>query len=112
MNTVEVLTEVNARDFVLERAGDNMHFEQVGASLPAAGNSSQSHSYTVTDHNVPNGVWYYRFKETDNDGKTTYTKMNRITIMKKATVEIYPNPATSIVTIKGGAKRVYIVNMM
>jgi hypothetical protein len=84
VNEVRTSQEQNSRDFILERSSDGLNFSQVGATLPAAGNSSDTRSYSITDHNVPAGTWYYRFKETDLDGKTTYTKTNHVTIKNLA----------------------------
>ncbi|MBK9637564.1 MAG: T9SS type A sorting domain-containing protein [Bacteroidetes bacterium] len=61
-------SEKNSDFFSVERSRDNKNFEEI-QKVTAAGNSSNSRSYEVMDHNPYLGTSYYRLTQTDFDGK-------------------------------------------
>jgi hypothetical protein len=99
INVVRTSQEQNSRDFILERSANAVNFDQVGPTLLAAGNSNDVRSYTITDNDVPAGIRYYRFKETDIDGKTTYTKVNKVQINNTNKISLSPNPTSDMLNI-------------
>ena len=44
---------------------------------------------------------FYRLKMVDKDGKFTYSKIEKVNMVKMNTVRVFPNPATNIVTLQG-----------
>lgn len=95
-------TEENNRDFTIERSENSKTWSAIGVvtSKALSGNSSERLNYSFID-NTPAGTEYYRLKQTDRDGKTTYSAS--VAIQSKATsaVRIYPNPATTTIQISG-----------
>lgn len=64
--------EENTRDFTIERSTDDKTFTAIGI-VAAAGNSNTYHTYSFID--VAPGQYnnYYRLRQSDLDGKFTYT---------------------------------------
>jgi hypothetical protein len=85
--------EINNDYFTLEHSSDGIHFSEI-AKLTGAGNSTSELSYTSDDLHPFFDLTYYRLKQTDFDGKFTYS--NTIVISNKSVrslVSITPNPA-------------------
>ena len=64
-------SEINTKNFVVERSTDGVHFSALG-TVAAAGNSNTAHQYQFTDANALNAgasTLYYRLRLVDNDGK-------------------------------------------
>jgi hypothetical protein len=96
-------TEQNNKGFSIERSEDSKNWHTIGSLLSKAqnGNSSEKLTYSFTD-NAPNaGVEYYRLKQTDRDGKVTYSTSISVNSNAGVTVKIYPNPATETINISG-----------
>ncbi|MBI2271871.1 MAG: T9SS type A sorting domain-containing protein [Bacteroidetes bacterium] len=88
-------TETNNDYFTVERSRDGIHnFEQV-ATVKGAGNSSKLLTYSTQDLNPLNGLSYYRLKQTDFDGKYTYSRLESVVFSDlQEAFYIFPNPAT------------------
>jgi hypothetical protein len=89
----ETSAETNNQRFEVERSLNVQHgFEFVG-TVDAAGNTGGK--YRFRDLNRWSQITYYRLKQIDNDGTSTYS---RIISVKGAWVELsilaYPNPGT------------------
>lgn len=66
-------TETNNNYFTIERSIDNNNFDKV-KTIEGAGNSTNVNNYATVDDNPMTGISYYRLKQTDFDGKFTYSK--------------------------------------
>ena len=94
-------TEINSRNFEVQRSIDGKTFETIG-SVAAKGFASE---YSFTDNKLTiitseKLTIYYRLKQVDKDGKFEYSVIKQITINdKQQTISIYPNPAHSLITI-------------
>lgn len=65
-------TEQNNDFFTLERSSDGLYFEPF-ATVNGAGNSSFTIDYNHLDEDPLSGLSYYRLKQTDFDGKFSYS---------------------------------------
>ncbi len=65
-------SETNNDFFTIERSADGSSFDAIG-EIKGAGNSNTTLSYEFTDEKPFAGVNYYRIKQTDYDGKFSYT---------------------------------------
>jgi hypothetical protein len=86
-------SEVNVDRFEVERSGDGNSFVKVGAVV-AKGGSANDYQLTEDVTNIPGGIFYYRLKSVDKDGKYTYSK---VVALRKDTkffnkISITPNP--------------------
>lgn len=92
-------SEVNNDYFTIERSKDGQNFEAL-LTKRGAGNSTVRRDYEANDPNPFQGYSYYRLKQTDYDGRFTYSKVETIknkggNDIDEAAVEITaisPNP--------------------
>ena len=64
--------EENSRDFTIEKSTDDKSFAAIGI-VPAAGNSHNTRTYCFVDVTPGRTNNYYRLRESDIDGKSSYT---------------------------------------
>jgi len=64
--------EQNSRDFVIERSSDGSNYSTLG-TVAAAGTSNTKRYYNYTDIAPLEGNNYYRLKQRDLDGQSTYS---------------------------------------
>ncbi len=104
-------SELNNDYFTIERSPDCKVFEDLG-TVKGAGNSNKTISYNYLDGNIsdfPNNYIYYRLKQTDFNGKFSYSKIEMVKLLGDEQnnfqlISVYPNPFTSYFNI------VYSVN--
>ncbi len=92
-NVLQTANEINVNSYIIEKSTDGKAFYRIGKL--AAENKARN-SYAFTDENVSEGVSYYRVLGLDNDGKRTYSgvqRVEKVTLNKEFVV--YPNPANS-----------------
>lgn len=92
--------EVNTTLFEIEKKNENGEYEKIG-TMNAAGNSSQSLSYSFVDKKIQSVKNYYRLKMIDQDGKFEYSNVVSIYTGEKVSgiQPAYPNPFTDNVII-------------
>ena len=79
-----------------------MMFENI-TKINGAGTSDINISYNYNHENPEETVNYYRLKQTDYDGKYTYSSIIAIDntdIEKSNKIFVYPNPTKNIINIK------------
>ena len=88
--------EINNDYFTVERSSDNKKFDPI-VKTTGAGNSSVQNKYDAVDYFPIKGMNYYRLKQTDYDGKYSYSKIVPINFSTSEIfdVSIYPNPINS-----------------
>jgi hypothetical protein len=89
-NLVEwtTLTEINNDYFTIEKSFDAISFSAIGI-IQGAGNSFNNIEYQFSDDNLTQNTNYYRLKQTDFDGKYSYS--NIIVLKGSLTDGIYYN---------------------
>jgi len=91
--------EINVSHFNIQRSSNGIEFYTIHTIN--AKNESYN-EYSVTDVQPLNGKSYYRIEAVDKDGKITYSKTLQITLnIKPETLNVFPNPARSVVNIIG-----------
>ncbi len=89
-------TEINNDYFVIEKSFDANTFFEL-ATVQGAGNSNSTINYSITDDSY-NGTVYYRLKQVDFNGATTYYHIKTVNC-NNSSISIYPNPANEKITI-------------
>ena len=85
-------SELNNDFFTVERASDIEKFEEVLIVKGQGTNSTRTNYSAIDDSPLP-GRSYYRLKQTDFDGKFTYSALRKIENTDiKTHLKIYPNP--------------------
>jgi len=101
------VSETNNDYFTLERSADGNTFGGIDI-IKGAGNSSVQIDYYEVDKTPLTGISYYRLKQTDFDGKYTYSKKVPVEINDKVfeIESVYPNPFNNSInvncTVPGG----------
>ena len=102
-------TETNNDYFTVERSNDGINFKTLFTKR-GAGNSTTTRYYEMTDENPLEGQSYYRLKQTDYDGKFTYSKFQAVKIGKNPAdanlviESVSPNPFQSDLQIEFSVK--------
>jgi hypothetical protein len=91
-------SEINNDHFTVERSKDAAHFDDL-LKIPGAGNSNQTLYYSALDKNPLQGISYYRLRQTDFDGTSTWSDVVSVFIGGDENVIIFPNPAHDLVGI-------------
>jgi hypothetical protein len=97
--------ELNNDRFEIERSTDGVSFKSAG-TVKGLGTSSARHEYQFNDdvsRNVLNkNDLYYRLKQVDLDGKTSYTKILVVRVYRTKTLQslsVTPNPAINDIKV-------------
>lgn len=85
------LTEMNNEKFVLERSADGKAFAAF-AEVAGAGNSMQTVDYAYTDAAPLPGRSFYRLKQVDFDGNSSYSEVREVVLTGEIGVSLFPNP--------------------
>ncbi|MCB9173632.1 MAG: T9SS type A sorting domain-containing protein [Flavobacteriales bacterium] len=87
-------TEINNDFFTVERSIDGVIFETVSI-IKGAGNSNNRLTYSSKDLKPKKGTSYYRLKQTDYDGKYSYSSIESVIIKDRFEgFSVFPNPVT------------------
>lgn len=109
------LSETNNVGFDIERSQDGKAFRAIGnvATQAIDGNSAQKMAYNFQDNTPLEGANYYRVKQTDKDGKFSYSNVAFVQFKANSNFHVYPNPATDKVTVTGkDMQQVVVYNML
>lgn len=90
--------EINNGYFTVQRSKNDAGWENM-QQIPGAGNTSGLSSYTWDDPSPYAGISYYRLMQTDLDGTQTYSGIRPVIIATTALLFLYPNPASSLITV-------------
>jgi hypothetical protein len=88
-----VSDQKNNKLFVIERSRNGVNFENIG-TVAGDGNYANMREYFYTDNKPFGGVNYYRIRQEDFDGNSSYSKI--VSVFYENTVkapEVYPNPS-------------------
>ncbi len=90
------LSETMNDYFTLERSTDRETFNAI-TQISGAGTSTIENHYQFVDKYVSSGVYYYRLKQTDNNGEYTYSNEVSVDVFNQfvSTLTVYPNPCVN-----------------
>lgn len=93
--------EKNNDYFTLEQSTDGHSFTAF-AKVKGVGNTNQVQNYSYVQQNAPAIATYYRLKQTDFDGTTSYSKIVVVNgFSNLQNLVAYPNPSTGSYTLQG-----------
>lgn len=96
--------EINTKNFEIQRSINGETFENVGV-VDAVSNRTTTNSYSFNDLNVKklnSKILYYRLKQVDKDGKSKFSNVIRVNVIKdnnNIISGIYPNPASKQINL-------------
>jgi hypothetical protein len=73
--------EENTRDFMIQHSTSGVSWENLGV-IAAAGNSTTIRDYSFTHTGPVNGINYYRIRQTDIDGRSSFSEIRLVLITK------------------------------
>lgn len=91
-------SEINNSYFAVLRSKDGYTFEEID-TIQGAGNSSSTLNYLFYDKRPYTGYTYYKLKQTDYDGKYSYSNIDVVYISPSDILKVYPNPTNGKITI-------------
>jgi Secretion system C-terminal sorting domain len=108
--------EINNEFFEIERSSDGIHFETI-LYQNGAGNSTTLIEYTDLDRNPLFGISYYRLKQVDVDGDSSYSDIISVNFDKliHKDIIVYPNPSKDFMGVHGSEEElesIRIFNLM
>jgi hypothetical protein len=87
--------------YTVQRSTNGTTWEDL-EKINGSGTSVTTLNYTAYDNAPADGLSYYRIKQTDFSGTSTYSEIKFVDFSKKFTdVSIYPNPANTIFSVEG-----------
>ncbi|MEO8415532.1 MAG: SBBP repeat-containing protein [Ginsengibacter sp.] len=94
-------TEINNNYFTVERSPNGLSFETVAIVKGAINSSLPIHYQAVDNTSVP-GKSYYRLRQTDLDGKFTYSSIVQVLLTSTNinSFTIYPNPVHNVLQMQ------------
>lgn len=98
--TWSTASEKNNAYFTIERSRDAIDFEYF-LNVNAAGNTTSVTNYEDIDHEPYDGISYYRLKQTDTNGKFSYSNTVAVNYDLKddEVIHIFPNPSTGKINL-------------
>ena len=100
--TWSTATEFNNKGFTIERSRDGKVFTQIDF-VNGAGTTTQRKDYAYTDATLSDfsiTTTYYRLKQVDLDGKTSYSNVIPLNLKDILSWKLYPNPIKDKLTIE------------
>ncbi len=95
--------EENNREFEIEASADASTFTRLG-TVPTQGNGTSGHTYNYVHVAPPPGTTWYRLRQVDNDGRSTYSPVISVTHAQALTkAYLFPVPAKESVTVNFGS---------
>ncbi|MBI5727071.1 MAG: T9SS type A sorting domain-containing protein [Ignavibacteriales bacterium] len=94
-------TEINNVGFNVQRSSDKLNWKNLGF-VEGAGNSNSTRHYSFIDNNAQVGTYYYRLKQTDNDGSVKFYNAIEVKVNTPDNFSLnqnYPNPFNPGTTI-------------
>lgn len=94
-------SEINNNGFYVERSNDGLRFTSLSFIHSTATNGTGEH-YSFIDSFPNPGINYYRIRQTDKNGRSSYSNIEVISIQVSKAFRIYPNPASGSIFLKPG----------
>ncbi len=96
-------SETNSAYFEIQRSS-NGHIWLSIDSVDAAGTTRAATDYIAYDQTPPDNNNYYRLRQVDHDGSTSYSQTVQVLIPLTESIQIFPNPASSFLTVEGSVR--------
>lgn len=109
--TWEVAQEAGTVEYVIEKSQDGQQFSDLD-HIPYKVSVATSNKYEYMDNNSTAGTVYYRIREVDGSGGTTYSKIVTVrTTGLGGKLTVYPNPVRSTATVSFVSLNTTTVNL-
>jgi hypothetical protein len=96
----QTASEKSNSHFDIERSANGLNWSKMG-TVKGFGTTQQQTDYRFVDEQPLSNVNYYRLKQVDFDGQFNYSSVVTAVVGKGKLNGIFPNPATSKITLLG-----------
>jgi type IX secretion system substrate protein len=113
----QVSAQINNKGYYIERSMDGSNWDEMGF-VADAGTFKTSEQYSFMDNKPNIGKNYYRIRQVDLDGTSSYSEIKTVTLenSSNSSLSVWPNPAKDVVTIQNnnanGVAQVYNLSGM
>jgi hypothetical protein len=95
----ETATEINNDYFTIYRSKNLIDWKEIG-KINGAGNSNLKKKYSLADsHPLSSEHTYYKLKQTDFDGKMSFSQVVVVSIENEDEFKVFPNPSNDILNL-------------
>jgi hypothetical protein len=95
----QTASELNNDYFTIERSSNGNDFEPI-INVDGAGNSNHIINYFETDYSPLAGASYYRLRQVDYDGRSSWSQIENVKPMGNSEeILLYPNPTDGLINI-------------
>lgn len=92
-------SETNNDYFTVERSKTRLDWQDV-LRVEGSGTTTSRKDYFAIDDGPYYGISYYRLKQTDFDGSSTYSNVVSVTLQPEENVQAFPNPSSGVFTVR------------
>lgn len=104
-------SELNSDFFEVQRSKDQRTYKTL-AEIPGAGNSATIRSYDYKDGTISPGIYYYRMKQNDFDGRYSFTSVIRVEVKESLKdVPIRPFLVHNSIQFTGSLKEPFFLSL-
>jgi hypothetical protein len=103
-------SEVNNARFTVERSEDMEHWEAV-IDMPGAGTSYSTLHYQARDERPLPGTSYYRLRQTDLDGASSYSAVRAVAYTPSGALERWPVPTADHLWVRSPEEGISAVEL-
>lgn len=96
-------SELNNDFFSVERSLDGENWLQI-TTVEGAGTTNKTTEYNVLDHQPVEGVSYYRLRQTDFDGKISFSSIEQVNFIGQTMIQAFPNPSVGVFHLSNSAR--------
>jgi len=104
--TWNVASEVDVREYIVERSNDNRNWSAIGSVK-----ASQKSTYGFNDNSPVSGVNYYRLAVKDVNASVAYSDIRTVNFSGKGNMALYPNPANNTLYVSGTDDKNVVVSI-
>ena len=104
--TWNVASEVDVKEYVVERSNDNRNWSAIGSVK-----ASQKSTYGFNDNSPVSGVNYYRLAVKDVNASVAYSDIRTVNFSGKGNMALYPNPANNTLYVSGTDDKNVVVSI-
>lgn len=96
----QTASESNNDYFAIERSTDVTNWEEINR-IKGAGNSQELRSYSAVDKDFSPSRTYYRLRQVDYDGQSTFSEIQSVEAYTSREIRLYPNPSDDFMRVIG-----------
>src|SRR6476661_4261209 len=92
-------SERSCERFEVQRKGEGADFTTIGR-VAGHGTTATSNTYAFADSRPLTGTAYYRLRQVDTDGRSSFSPVVAVRWKQEGIAAIYPNPTTGLVLLQ------------